>query len=59
MTIDLDSETVAERCEAACRERMALLHRTPLTWETRALRSDLAVEVEVLLDQWNLLTLGR
>ncbi|MCZ3386317.1 MAG: hypothetical protein LH630_05000 [Actinomycetia bacterium] len=51
--------TVAQRCEAECRQRMAERANTDLTWQTRSERDDMAAAVCVLLDQFNLLTLGR
>ncbi len=55
----VEQETVADRIEAEARQVMARRARLALSWETRAERADLLTEADALLEQFNLVTLGR
>ena len=50
---------VAEATEAECRRVMAQRAAIKLRYDTRAKRAELLAEVGMLLDEWNLLVLGR
>ncbi len=51
--------SVAEATEARCRRVMAERAALRLTWMTRDERAAKLAEVDVLLEEFNLLTLGR
>jgi hypothetical protein len=56
---DLTVLSVAEVTEAECRRIMAMRAAIKLQYDTRLVRRDLMAEACALLDEYNLLTLGR
>lgn len=52
MTVDHAEPTLADLTEARARECMAELAATPIRWDTRQVRAEIAAEIQTLLDAW-------
>lgn len=60
MTTTLPTDAlVSDVLEAKCRQLMARRAALPNTWVNRKERARLVAEVDVILERWNWLVLGR